>query len=221
MSDWARCGGGCGALAQNAAMLGEGQECLRQSDLDSSVSLLVGPKSSRLMFRLVPRASEPGQKLPAGIFLPFLPSAELPNSWPLVEKNAGWEEGAIRRKPYPDVCVRKLTQDRNHASHRTLSFSGYASKTRSGSTKHVCVNIWELKGGRLKPPGGSSPGRKSVKPVGGVTELLTSSSSFWVSASIFLMSSMVSSTHLSMVQKSCRWKLVKILLSCCGGQGGV
>lgn len=44
---------------------------------------------------------------------------------------------------------------------------------------------------------------------------LTSSSSFCVSASILRMSSMVSSTHLSIQQKSCRWKLVKIRFSCC------
>lgn len=44
---------------------------------------------------------------------------------------------------------------------------------------------------------------------------LTSSSSFCVSASIRRISSMVSPTQLSIQQKSWRWKLVKILFSCC------
>lgn len=43
---------------------------------------------------------------------------------------------------------------------------------------------------------------------------LTASSSFWVSSSILLMSSIVSSIHLSIQQKSWRWKLVNILFSC-------
>lgn len=46
-------------------------------------------------------------------------------------------------------------------------------------------------------------------------KFITSSSSFWVSSSIRLMSSMVKPTHLSIQQKSWRWKLVKIRLSCC------
>lgn len=41
-----------------------------------------------------------------------------------------------------------------------------------------------------------------------------SSSSFWVSSSIRLMSSMVKPTHLSIQQNSWRWKLVKIRFSC-------
>lgn len=128
MLNWVRCGGGCGALAQNAVMLVGRQECLRQSDLDSCVFLLVGPKSSRLIFRIFPLASETGQKLPAVIFLSsflsFLPSVELRNLWPLVEKNADWEEGVILRKASPDVSVQKQTGDslpgQNHTSHRTL-----------------------------------------------------------------------------------------------------
>lgn len=51
------------------------------------------------------------------------------------------------------------------------------------------------------------------------TYALTSSSSFCVSASIRRISSIVSSTHLSIQQKSWRWKLVKILFSCWGRQG--
>lgn len=47
-------------------------------------------------------------------------------------------------------------------------------------------------------------------------KLITSSSSFWVSSSIRLMSSMVKPTHLSTQQNSWRWKLVKIRFSCCG-----
>lgn len=43
---------------------------------------------------------------------------------------------------------------------------------------------------------------------------LTASSSFWVSSSILLMSSIVSSIHLSIQQNSWRWKLVNILFSC-------
>jgi len=50
------------------------------------------------------------------------------------------------------------------------------------------------------------------------THVLTSSSSFCVSASICLISSIVSSTHLSIQQKSWRWKLLKILFSCWGTQ---
>lgn len=41
-----------------------------------------------------------------------------------------------------------------------------------------------------------------------------SSSSFWVSSSIRLISSMVKPTHLSIQQNSWRWKLVKIRFSC-------
>lgn len=43
---------------------------------------------------------------------------------------------------------------------------------------------------------------------------LTASSSFWVSSSILLMSSIVRSIHLSIQQNSWRWKLVNILFSC-------
>lgn len=46
-------------------------------------------------------------------------------------------------------------------------------------------------------------------------EWSTSSSSFWVSSSIRLMSSMVKPTHLSIQQNSWRWKFVKIRFSCC------
>lgn len=49
----------------------------------------------------------------------------------------------------------------------------------------------------------------------GTAELTTSSSSFWVSSSIRLMSSMVKPTHLSIQQNSWRWKFVKIRFSCC------
>lgn len=44
---------------------------------------------------------------------------------------------------------------------------------------------------------------------------LTSSSCLLVSSSILRMSSIVRSTHLSSQQKSCRWKFVKSLFSCC------
>lgn len=44
--------------------------------------------------------------------------------------------------------------------------------------------------------------------------ILTASSSFWVSSSILLMSSIVNSIHLSIQQNSWRWKLVNILFSC-------
>lgn len=46
------------------------------------------------------------------------------------------------------------------------------------------------------------------------TGSLTVSSSFWVSSSILLMSSIVRSIHLSIQQKSWRWKFVNILFSC-------
>lgn len=97
------------------------------------------------------RASEPDGPEMIGCDFPLLPSAELRNLWPLVEKNAASEEGVILGKVYPDVCVQKQTQDslpgQNHTSHGTLrkphSFSGYALKTTSSSTKHthfcVCV----------------------------------------------------------------------------------
>lgn len=68
----------------------------------------------------------------------------------------------------------------------------------------------------------SKTGREQSSPAGVCEDScvfgksITSSSSFWVSSSIRLMSSMVRPTHLSIQQNSWRWKLVKIRFSCCG-----
>lgn len=67
----------------------------------------------------------------------------------------------------------------------------------------TCLSLWT----------GKSAGR-STHTWALTKSVLTASSSFWVSSSILLMSSIVSSIHLSIQQNSWRWKLVNILFSC-------
>lgn len=92
---------------------------------------------------------------------------------------------------------------RGHSAHSNCPNTHTQTHTQRQGHHTTCLNFCTDK---------SAVEARTSEPL--KKSFLTASSSFWVSSSILLMSSIVSSIHLSIQQKSWRWKLVNILFSC-------